>query len=563
MLKRLVPCLALLCLVVASIQARAADAATAPPLVIQVQSADGLLGHMKYLADLKGEGLQAGVIEGLVRSTVLNVVNAKEPMGLYGTFTTDNPRDSMVLLVPVKDEKAVLDALGNLNLKAEKGEDGIYKMSVPVKSSTVPVYFCFANKYVYVACHKPDVLAKGKVLDPAKLFKADASAVVSLTLHIDQIPDKVKEQAVKHMESHLTKIKEKKKLGHMTEAEKKLLGAILNVRAKEMATVIKEGAELSMRLTIDEKSNDLVVETKLTAKPGTKLAELIADQGKLTSEFAGLVGKDSAFSLLARSVYPKDLTEAIVPFIKEHASTHLEKVKDAAKHEQLAKVMKALEPQLKLVGNSDFAIDVRGPSANKLYTVVAAHNLVDGKALEKQIPDLVKGLPTECQAAIKLNAEKAGDIAIHRIDAQKKKDAKYTHVFGDNPVYIAIRQDAVFVAMGEKGLDALKEALAAKKGPAAPLHMEMSVARLAAMCPDPAVAKAVEALGKEKGADKITLTVEGGKALTMHFDMKLGVVKLANEVHKAAMSEKKEKKESEKPKEKKGEEKPKEKKDKE
>ena len=42
MLKRLVPCLALLCLVAVPIQARAADAATTPALVVQVQSVDGL-----------------------------------------------------------------------------------------------------------------------------------------------------------------------------------------------------------------------------------------------------------------------------------------------------------------------------------------------------------------------------------------------------------------------------------------------------------------------------------------------------------------------------------------
>ena len=517
---------------------------------------------MKYLADLKGQGDRAKFMEGLVRATkVLDVINTKEPMGLYATLATSDPHDSMVLLVPVKDEKALLELLSNFSLKAEKGEDGIYKMTVPIGHSSDPIYFRFANKYVYVACKKPDALAKGKLLDPAKLLAADPTAVASLTLHIDQVPDKVKEEAIEKMESCLSKVKEKKRRGQ-TDVEKKLLGAIMNVRAKEWAMVVKEGAELKMSLTIDQKTNDLVAEGSLTAKAGTKLAALIADQGKLTSRFAGLIGSDSAFSLVARSVYPEDLTEAIVPFIKEHAKNHLEKVKDQAKHEQLAKVLKALEPQLKLVGNSDCAIDVRGPSANKLYTVVAAHNLVDGKALEKQIPDLVKGLPAECQALIKLNAEKAGDVAIHRIDVQKKADAKYTHVFGDNPAYVAIRDDAVLVALGEKGLDALKAALVVKPKAAMPLCMEISVARLAMMCPDPAVAKAAEALAKEKGADKIKLTVEGGKALKMRFDMKLTVVKLADDLHKAMKSEmKKGKKEVDKPKDKKEVDKPKDKKE--
>ncbi len=160
----------------------------------------------------------------------------------------------------------------------------------------------------------------------------------------------------------------------------------------------------------------------------------------------------------------------------------------------------------------------------------------------------MKGLPADVQELVKLDADKAGDVAIHRIDVQKKADANFRRVLGDNPVYFAIRPDAVLVALGDKGLDALKEALAAKPKAAMPLRVDVSVARLLAMCPDAAVAKAAEAFAKEKGSDKISITVEGGKALKLRCDTKLTLVKLASDVHKAKISEKKEKKEPEKPK---------------
>ncbi len=386
MLKRLFPCLALLCLVAVPIQARAADPVTTPDLVIQVQSIDSSFAHMKYLANLTDRGDQAKLIEALVRSSkVIDGIDTKEPFGLYATFATSDPRENMVALVPIRDEKAFLGVLTTLQLKAEKGADDVYKVTVPVKDSSVPVYFRIVKKYVYVTCQKPDALAKGKLLDPAKLLAADPNVVASLTLHIDQIPDKVKKEGIARMEQRLSKLKEKK-MPRETELERKLRAAVIDVKAKEIAAVINEGGELNVRLTIDQKTNDLVAEASLTAKPGTKLAAFIADQGKLTSRFAGLIGSDSAVSILGRTVYPEDLTKALVPLMQENARNHVEKVKDPAKREQLTKVMKALEPQFKTLGDADLAIDVRGPSKDKLYTVVAARNLEDGKRWRRRFP---------------------------------------------------------------------------------------------------------------------------------------------------------------------------------
>ena len=271
----------------------------------------------------------------------------------------------------------------------------------------------------------------------------------------------------------------------------------------------------------------------LTPKAGTKLATQIASKGKLQSMFAGLVESDSAASVVMRSILPEDIAKALVPLVREGLRKGVEKEKD--KKELAALVTKLVEPQLKLLGDEDMAMDLRGPSANKLYTFVAGIKVVDGKAMEKALPDLVKEMPKDVQALVKLNATKIGDVAVHQIDVHKKADADFKRIFGDNPLFIAFRTDAVIVACGEKGLAAVKEALALQPKAAKPVAVELSVARLAPLDKQfPGFSKAAEQLmAKEKGGDKVLLTLEGGNALKLQLDAKLTLIPLGMEMDKA------------------------------
>jgi hypothetical protein len=103
-------------------------------------------------------------------------------------------------------------------------------------------------------------------------------------------------------------------------------------------------------------------------------------------------------------------------------------------------------------------------------------------------------------------------------------DAGTKELLGDSPFYFALRNDAFMVGMGENGLGALKEALAAKPAAAPPLRLELSLSHLPRLQErlakrfkrDPkAVAAAAKKAFATKGSDKVRLTVEGGKSLRL------------------------------------------------
>jgi len=529
---RLVPALALLCLIGVPTAAFAApapedDKKAKPAIVVQVQSIDELMANFKYLATLAGQEEVAKQFEGLLKSMTgpkgLEGIDTKRPIGLYGSIGPNLTDSTVVLLVPVADNKAVLDLLQRLNVKVEEGKDGVFSASE--ENIPFPIYFRFANKHAYVTINDAANIAKDKLLDPAKVLTAKATNVLTASLNIDAIPANLKDLAIQEIEQGIANLKEQKDPGE-TDAQHKLKGQILDEVSKQVIALIKDGGEVSLSLNIDRAKHDLSLEFSLSGKPDSKLAVSIADLGKAKSLFGGLIGKDSALNGLINVALPENVNKLLGPVIDEGIKKALEEEKDKAKREQAAKVFKALEPSLK-AGELDVAFDLRGPSDKNLYTLVAGLKLKEGEAVEKLVRDLVKDLPEADRAKIKFDAEKAGSVKIHRIDVQKDLDEQLKQLFGDNPIYVAFRSDAVFVGAGEKGLSALKEALVAQPKAAPPFRLEASVARLVPLFAkdQKAILKAAEEAFKEKDSDKVRLVVEGGKALKLRLDAKAQIVK--------------------------------------
>src|SRR5207245_10617463 len=97
-------------------------------------------------------------------------------------------------------------------------------------------------------------------------------------------------------------------------------------------------------------------------------------------------------------------------------------------------------------GELDVAADVRGPTKNKHYALVVALKLKDGQSLEKVLRDLREQVPPAEREKIKLDAETAGSVKVHRLDVQEQFDEHAKNLFGSNPIYIAFRSDALFVS---------------------------------------------------------------------------------------------------------------------
>jgi hypothetical protein len=193
----------------------------------------------------------------------------------------------------------------------------------------------------------------------------------------------------------------------------------------------------------------------------------------------------------------------------------------------------------------DCAVVLRGSGEGNAQTLLLAGRVKNGPAIDQAFRDLVKSLPAGDKERIKIDADQAGAVRIHRLEVQQDFSSKTRQAFGDNPAYLAIRADAAFLVLGGNGLEALKTALAAAPAASGALQLEIAMSRLApAIALDRkddkgTVAKAAqEAFGQERDGDRVRVAIEGGKTLQVRFSMKGGVLRFISLLDQSERAEK-------------------------
>lgn len=531
---RFLTCGAILALVVAAPgPARSADAdKTKPTLVIRLKSLDGLIQDAKFLAKYAGHEEESNQGEGFLRNilggTDMPTIDTKKPLGFYGAISEGVVDSRGVVLIPVANEKNFLDLLQRFGQGTKKDQDGTYEITTAIPIP-VPIYMKFANGYAYITAQNKSALDKDQLLDPAKVLAAAQPRTVSVTMRLDQIPDGLRQIALSVIDSRMAEEQDKKQPGE-TPAQANFRKEVLKDLAQQVASLINDGGELNAFVDVDQSHNQLLTELSLSGQANSKLAAKIADLGQAQSLFAAWpTGKD-ALGLLLHAWLPENLRKALAPVVDEGLQKIVQNQTDEGQRRATERLIKALDPTLK-AGELDLGVSVTGPDAGQHYTVVAGVKLRDGEALNKFLHDLVPVLPERDRQKIKLDAETAGNVKIHRLDNQGDFNPEARQILGDNPIYFAIRSDAFLVGTGPDGLKAVKAALSAQPKVAPLARLDVSLARLVPAMVGMAkfrgendMAQYLEKAGKEsfkgQGEDLLHGSVQGGKDLRIRYAIK-------------------------------------------
>lgn len=516
--------------------ARAADEKSPksdkPTVILRLAPLDHLRGDLRYLAEVVGEGEKAKQFDEMIKSMLgdkgLAGIDTKKPLGLYGWVGAFGFDSKVVLMVPLADKKAFLDLLSdNLDAKPKKGGDDVYSMSV----ENVPgmVYFRFANDYVYATVGDKGVLDKGKLLAPASVLPAGQIGALSLTVNVDEVPDELKEKGLAFIENRLAGIKDTEMAGH-TEAQKKVRDAAVDELSAQVKSLFNHGGATSLRLDLDRQAGNLALTVSVAGKSGSPLAESIRKWGQIKSRTASLGNPNSALKGELNVSLPAKFRELLQPALQDAEKHALAKAKDENEREVLGTLLQGIMPTLK-AAELDTAINVRGPNDNGIYTLLGGIKVKDAAKLEKALRKTAAEFP---QKIVNLDAEKTDGIAIHRINPDKNLKASARRTLGDNPIYVAFRDDVLLVSAGDKGLSALKEALSATPATGKLLDVQMALARLIPLNDDKTQAEiGRKVFGDNKNGGRVHLTVEGGNTLTLRFVVEAKVFDYINRVEKA------------------------------
>jgi hypothetical protein len=522
---------------------RAQDKARTPTLVLRVQGLDNLVADVHYLAAQAGRGEEARQFERLLKSMTgdkgIEGLDTKRPMALYAFASGQIIDSKAVLMLPVADQKDFLATLKRLGINTDKEKDGIYETQP--EGLPIPAHFRFAHGYIYATIGNPDAIRDKVLLRPAVVIPPGDRDVISVTLDLSNFPTELRDLALGQLELRGANLKEKQE--GESKAQHAFHTALLDDAVGFLRSVLTDGGQMTFRFAVNRQVGDVSVSVSLAGRPGSPLANRLANLGKTSSVAAGVVNTRSAMSSRVTLELPEEVRKKLTPVVDEGIGSILEQTKQDEIKGLIKPLLDAAAPTLKQ-GRLDVALDFRGPSEKKLYTIVGGGGLKGGQAIEKAVKESLEKLPGNAAARekISLNVAKVGEINIHRLNIEKdlKEDARQS--LGENPLYFALRDDALFFALGEGGLPALKDALGGKAKAGPVMRLEMSLLQMAALMgiqQKAAPSAAKEAFGQGKGSDRVEISLEGGRELRLRLGMSGAVLKFFNLLDKAEKEEKK------------------------
>jgi hypothetical protein len=492
----------------APVSLRAADPKS-PTLVLRVKSIDGLLQDVRYIAKLAGQEDKVQQADGLLKAFDLGI-DQKKPFGVYVNMAADGGMPSAVILIPVSSEDAILKALaGHLQITPKKGDDGVYTIE-NIPNVPVAVFFRFDHGYACVTAMDKSSISKENLLAPSKVLPED-DAVLALDARISGIPEQGRQMILLGLDNVLNAAKEKKEPNETPEMAKMRL-ELIDRAGEQIKKILTDGDEFSLRFGIDASKDDIGLDVKFKAKPGSQLAKEM-NSARSQSLFTGLAGANDAIRLVGSVVLPEDARKAIGPAIDELTKKALEEEKDEGKKALLKAGIETIAPTIK-AGEIDLGAFVRGPDANGHFTIVGGLKVKNGKGIDEFVHKVFKEMPEKDRAKITLDADSVGSMKIHKIDADDM-DADGKKVFGTTNVYVGISDNMVLVGLGMDGLNAVKSAASASPATAPALDITVSVARAAGLNKkDENAAKAAKAAFGENpnGNDTVTIKAETGEA---------------------------------------------------
>jgi hypothetical protein len=238
------------------------------------------------------------------------------------------------------------------------------------------------------------------------------------------------------------------------------------------------------------------------------------------------VSRDSAANIVLAAQLPAAVRKALGPVVDEGLKKSLDEQPDENARALTKVVFDAIAPTLK-AGVFDLGINLRGPGKGGKYAMVFGGRVKDGSSIEKALRAVLAKAPAEIADLVKTDVDRVAGTSIHQVTPPKDKvDANFKELFGEGPIYLAIRKDAVMLSVGDKGLPALKAALATEPKVGNPFQAEVSLSRVARLLgkKEKAIPPAAAKAFKGKGDDVVRLSVEAGPSLQLKLTSKARIV---------------------------------------
>jgi hypothetical protein len=432
----------------------AADDSMKPVAIVAGEGYDALMSDIGFVGKLTDNPDQAQQVDGLLKLFTqgqgVKGLDTKRPWGLV--VNTDGVQFQPVAFLPVVSLKQLLASLGPVIGDAKANGDVL-----EVRKNNRSLFLKEAGGWAFVA-QSPDGL-QNLPKDPAGLIGKLADKYdLAVQIKVQNIPEMYRELAIGQLKAGVQSGVERDddESQEAFDARKKMIATQINA----LSDAINETDQLTLGWKLDGETASTFLEVQITAIKGSKVAQAIALKSQATSAFTGFLLPDAALAAT--------LSAKLSPEEQASRTSELDVLK--------LNLQKKIEDTDKIDDDDkDLAKQVAGDLIDVLKKTVASGKTDAGLAVTLgDTLNLVGGFYVSDPAAIEKLFKRLKDAAKNESDKTKFSDEKFdgttlhtvtmpidnkklADILGDDlAVTLGIGKQTVYLAIGDKSLDALK-----------------------------------------------------------------------------------------------------------
>lgn len=452
-------------LVVAAVATPLAVAQTAgeakPVAVVAFAGYDELMKDFNFIGELGDQKGASDMIDQFVQMFTqgkgLAGFDKSKPIGAI--IQTDGQMPSGAICLPVSDVNALLDVAKGFGVTVDDMGDGVSQIKTPQGAGA---FMKTAGSWAMLSM--APTMFEGLPEDPATMFAPLVKEYdVAAKVLMKNLPEAYRQQAIDAMSQGGQARGDNESDEDYAERQKGF-----EAQLAQMKEFINDLDNFTVGIKVDNDKKNAIFDFAYTALPGTKLAKQIADNSKVTTNFAGFAKPEAAMNVqFASATSGADVSQIqqMIETARAKGNAAIEKtskIDDGSK----AKAKEALEDFLTAFQKTlEGGVTDGGASLelgdNSMSLVAGAYvadsqKVLDGikKYAELETTDLPK---------VELDAETAGDVKFHNVTYKIPDDnEKAKKLLTENgEMIVGVGKNAVYFAIGADPIAAVKAAIAA------------------------------------------------------------------------------------------------------
>lgn len=434
-----------------------------PAVVISIANIDEQLNDIEYLATAASE--EMGQMSGLIKMQAQGFtrgVDTKKPSGVLMYFSDESPQPTAVAFVPVQNLDDLLDTISGF-AEVDEGDDIV--TIIPDNGQEISLKK--VGNYAFVS-DQPENL-QNVPQDPAKLVGEMAGQYnVAATIFPQRIPESLRQQAI-----DLIQLGYEQNLDMLDELEPmqaELQQKNFEIQMEQMENLFNDTEEFVVGMAADEKARAVYFDAIITSKPGSKMANQLAESKKAgRSKFSGFLMDGAAMTANMTTQITSDVKEQYKSLF-ESAQVGLGEILDADENmddAQVDMVNKLMDNMFDMInetverGRMDMGAMLM--TADGKMNFVMGAEVAEPDKLEDSLKDIVKLAEKEVgdEVQFNLNAGSHRGTTFHEILIEVPgSEEEARNILGDQvTLVVGIGKEAVYFGMGDDPESAMKQAM--------------------------------------------------------------------------------------------------------